>query len=349
MRIAVVSSQVPFIHGGAEIHAANLIQALHKAGHKAELVAIPFKWYPASTLLDHMTLCRMIDLSESAGQPIDLVIGLKFPAYLVPHPNKVLWILHQHRTAYELWSHPTFGDLIHDPQGLTVRDAIHAADRRFIPESRAVYANSRNVAKRLQHYCGVASEPLYHPPSGPERFYFAEAERYLFFPSRINPMKRQSLVVEALGYCRHQVKVVFAGTPDTPAVMTDLKQLAARLRVEDRLEWRGHISDQEKFDLYARCLGVIYPPVDEDYGYITLEAMLARKPVITTSDAGGPLEFIEHGVSGLVGEATPQALAAHMDELWSDPARAARWGRAGRDMYESLNISWEHAVETLLA
>ena len=40
------------------------------------------------------------------------------------------------------------------------------------------------------------------------------------------------------------------------------------------------------------ALGVIFPPLDEDYGYVTLEAMLAAKPVITCTDSGGPLEFV---------------------------------------------------------
>jgi hypothetical protein len=106
MRILITTTQVPFIRGGAEVHAEGLRDALRRFGHEAEILAIPFKWYPPEKILDHMLACQLLDVTEVAGTPVDRVIGLKFPAYLIPHPNKVLWILHQHRTAYELWDHP---------------------------------------------------------------------------------------------------------------------------------------------------------------------------------------------------------------------------------------------------
>ena len=179
-------------------------------------------------------------------------------------------------------------------------------------------------------------------------FYKDEPKPFLFFPSRISPLKRQSLVVEALQHCNQKVKVTFAGTAEDPGLMDKLIKRVHALGLQDRVQWRGHISNEEKITLYANCLGVIYPPLDEDYGYITLEAMLAQKPVITTFDAGGPLEFVEDGISGLIAESTPRALAEAMDDIWMDFGRAERWGKAGREMYESHDITWQHAVETLL-
>lgn len=349
MKVVVATTQVPFIRGGAEIHAENLLAALRQNGVEAEMVSIPFKWYPAPKILDHILACRLLDLEEANGEKIDRVIGLKFPAYLIPHPNKVLWILHQHRTAYDLKNHPQYADLIHQEHGSAVIGAIEEADRRYIPEARAVYANSRNVAGRLKHFCGIDSQPLYHPPGNAEAFYSADAEPYLYFPSRLNPLKRQSLVIEALAHTRQPVSVVFAGAADNPAYGDELKALAERLGVASRITWAGRVSEEEKLSLYARCLGVVYPPIDEDYGYITLEAMLAAKPVITTEDAGGPLEFVENGQTGLACSPTAQALAAAMDDMWSDKARAQRWGQEGKALYAARNVSWRNVVDTLLA
>src|SRR5690606_3032321 len=103
MRVLVTTVKVPFVYGGAEVHAANLVRELQKAGHEAELVEIPFRWYPPEQMLDHLLACRLLDLTEANGVAVDRVIGLKFPAYHVRHPHKVLWILHQHRTLYDLW------------------------------------------------------------------------------------------------------------------------------------------------------------------------------------------------------------------------------------------------------
>lgn len=317
-------------------------------GHEAEIIAIPFKWYPPEKVLDHMLACRLLDLTEVAGTPVDLLIGLKFPAYLIPHPNKVLWILHQHRTAYELWDHP-LGDLIYSPNGREVRDAIREADRQIIPQARAVYANSGNVARRLKEFCEIDSMPLYHPPPHADKFYSAPGEEHLFFPSRLCLPKRQIMVLEALAQTKEPVRVRFAGTPDSPRYAEELKTQARKLKVASRVEWLGQVTEEEKREQYARSLGVVYPPVDEDYGYVTLEAMLASKPVITCTDSGGPLEFVRAGETGLIAEPTPEKLAQALDQLWQDKERAARWGKAGRALYDRMNISWANVIRKLLA
>ncbi len=348
MRILIATAQVPFIRGGAEAHAEGLRDALCRAGHAAEIVAIPFKWYPPEKILDHMLACRLLDLTEFSGTPVDLLIGLKFPAYLIPHPHKVVWILHQHRTAYELWDHP-LGDLIYAPDGAQVREAIQTADRQLLAEAERLYANSANVARRLKQYCGLDSAPLYHPPPHAEEFYCAPTTGdYLFFPSRLCHPKRQSLVLEALAQVSESVRVRFAGTPDHPSYIDELKTQARRLKVHERVEWLGAVDEALKRRLYSEARGVIYPPIDEDYGYVTLEAMLASKPVITCTDSGGPLEFVTHTETGLVSEPTAHALAAAMDELWTGEDRAREWGRNGRALYEKLNISWDNVVRKLL-
>ncbi|HEX9989861.1 MAG TPA: glycosyltransferase family 4 protein [Chloroflexia bacterium] len=348
MRILIAITQVPFIRGGAELHAEGLRDALRAAGHEAEIVAIPFKWYPAGQIMSHMAACRLLDLSQVGDTPIDLLIGLKFPAYLIRHPNKVLWILHQHRQAYELWEHP-MGDLHLEPDGVRVRDAIRHADRHLIPEAKRVFANSKTVAGRLKEYCGIDSHPLYHPPHEAEKFYSAEAEDYLLFPSRIGPMKRQGLVLEALARTRHRVQVRFMGAADRDMYEKDLYAKERELGLQKRVRWLGPVPDGEKIAAYAHALGVIYPPVDEDYGYVTLEAMLSSKPVITCTDSGGPLEFVRDGETGLVVEPTPEALASAFDTIWEDRQRAKAWGEAGRKLYDSLDISWSTVVKKLLS
>jgi glycosyltransferase involved in cell wall biosynthesis len=349
MRVAVVTVQIPFIRGGAEVHAAGLLEALRNHGCDADIVAIPYKHYPPERILDHMMVCRLLDLTEAFGNPINRVIALKFPAYLVPHPNKVLWILHQHRAAYEMWDHPQGGDLRRMANGRAVRDAIQQADRNLIPEARAVFTNSRRVSQRLKNGCGIESTPLYHPPAGAEAFYCSEPSGYLLYPSRIAVLNRQTLVLKALAQTRQAVRVVFIGETDHPQWQQECDRLVRELRLQERVEFLGSVSESEKLRLYAESLGVVFVPVDEDYGYITLEAMLSRKPVLTCKDSGGPLEFVRHHETGIVAEPTPEAVAEGLDALWADRTRAERWGMAGYECYQSMNISWKNVVERLLA
>ena len=346
MRILITTVQIPFVRGGAEMLADGLQAALTAAGHEAAQVRLPFKWYPPERLVEQIVAARLFDLTESNGRSIDRVIGLKFPAYLIPHPNKVLWLVHQYRTVYDLWG-TELCELTHAANGEEVRDAVRSADTALIPEARARYAIAKNVADRLQRFCGISAEALYHPPPAAELIHGGQAEDFLYYPSRINRTKRQLLVVEALALCREPVHVRFSTLADDQRYAAQVHRRIVALGLSERVEWLDSTDDDAKRDLYARCLGVMFPPLDEDYGYVTLEAMLASKPVITCADSGGPLEFVRDGETGLVAEPTPQGLADAMDRLWSERGFAEQCGAAGRDRYQQLNINWPRVVERL--
>lgn len=349
MRVLLATTQVPFVTGGAENLVQELQAALQRSGHLTDTVALPFKWYPAERILDHMLASRMYDLTESSGHAVDLLVGLKFPAYFIPHPNKVMWIMHQHRSAYDLWAHPQFGDLLTWPKGRMIRNAIHEADCALLPEAHRIFTISKRVAERMRHYCDIEATPLYHPPKMADSFFCGPAGDYLFYPSRLSPLKRQDLVIQALAHTSQPVVVAFAGTPDSSEYEVQLKAMAQEAGVADRVIWLGRLSEEEKLDRYAKSVGVVFPPWDEDYGYITLEAMLSEKPVITCSDSGGTLEFVLDGKTGLVTEPLPESLAGAMDLLWEKRAVAAEWGKAGRARYYGLGITWERVVQSLTA
>lgn len=348
MRIIIATVQIPFVSGGAESHAEGLRDALIAEGHEAAIVTVPFNPAAPERIPDQMLACRMMDLREIHGTRVDRLIALKFPAYLIPHPHKVVWVLHQHRAAYDLWDYP-FEDLSASPRGVMVREAIRRADQ-LLNEAAAVYANSKNIANRLGHYCGVPATPLYHPPPNAESFYCArETGEYFFVPSRLSASKRQSLVLDALALTKQKVKVRFAGVADSAEYGKRLKALADKLGVASRVEWLGFIAEEAKRENYAKSIGVLFPPVDEDYGYITLEAMLSSKAVITCEDSGGPLEFVSNRKTGLIAKPTAAALAAAMDELWRERDLAATYGRAGREQYRRLGLSWSEVVKRLLS
>lgn len=348
MRVGVLRTQVPFVSGGAERHAANLVSALNAYGHAAEEIALPFKWYPGKTLVDHILSARMLDLTEAEGVPVDMVIGLKFPAYLVPHPNKLFWVIHQHRQAYDMWDLGT-SDLLDDPDGAAVRALIQAEDRAaFAQTPHPIYANSGNVASRLKTHLGVDAAPLYHPPPNADRMMQGKYGEYLFAPGRLNASKRIDLILHALASTGSRIPLVVAGVAENPEYQNALITLAHDLGVADRVTWLGPVDDETLLRHYAEARAVVFTPQDEDYGYITLEAMLAAKPVITVTDAGGPLEFITNGAEGCVTAPTATALGSAFQEMMDDPNRAERLGQAGLARYQGMNLSWERVVTTLV-
>jgi glycosyltransferase involved in cell wall biosynthesis len=342
--ILICTTQVPFTSGGAESHVEGLRRALIAAGYNAEVVALPFKWYPPSEIMRSALAWRLLDLSEANGKPVDLVIGMKFPAYLVAHPRKVLWIIHQYRSAYNLWDTP-FDDLSTYPDGAQLREWIRQADNQHIPQARKVFANSKTVADRLRRYNQIESEPLYHPPPHAESLRSGEQGDYIFYPSRLEPQKRQELLIEATQYLRTPTRIIFAGGSGDPK---RYESLGKKYGAGDRVCLRGFVTESEIIDLYANALGVCYLPFDEDYGYVTLEAMLSGKPVVVAADGGGATEFIEHGREGLVTEPDPRAIAESIDQLYSDRARAQSMGERGLGKIKSMNLSWDHVVERLI-
>lgn len=210
MRIAIATVQVPFIRGGAEILVDMLRDELKKRGHQVDVITIPFKWYPGETLVNCMMMGRMMDLTEVNGEKIDRVIAMKFPAYYVKHEKKVLWLMHQHRQAYDLWN-TKYGDLQNFPDGETIRNFIVENDKKYISESEAVYTIAQNTSNRLMNFCSISSTPLYHPPLNHEKLHCEKYGDYIFYPSRIDKIKRQRLLVEAARYLKTDAKIVLAG------------------------------------------------------------------------------------------------------------------------------------------
>ncbi|HEX6132175.1 MAG TPA: glycosyltransferase family 4 protein [Actinomycetota bacterium] len=348
MRIGVLHPQTSFVRGGAEIHTEALVRALREAGHEAETITMAGKWYPATELAHQMAVWRSFDPSESNGLKIDAVIALKFPAYLASHERKIVWLIHQHRSAYELWDHPEYGDLIKQDDGPQVRDLIWKADRVALGEAKRIFTNSRNVKDRLWASLRIPAEVLYHPSPVTDVLLTRDPGPYgdaIVFPSRLELLKRQSLAIDAMRHVRTDVRLVLAGKgPDERA----LRDRIARLGLEDRVRIEIFPPDERLFELYLGALGVCYPPFDEDYGYVTLEGFAAERPVVTTTDAGGPLEFVVDGETGLVTEPDPAALAEAFDRLYRDREAAARMGRAGNALVREVVPSWPDVVSRLL-
>jgi glycosyltransferase involved in cell wall biosynthesis len=341
MRILVTAAQAPFLHGGGESHVDNLCAALRAAGHGVELLRLPFKFSPEPDIERLMAFCDGYDLSAPNGQHVDRVISLQFPGYGMRHPQHVVWLMHQHRSVYELYDASTA-----TPALARLRDEIIAFDGKALSNVSRRFANSRRVAERLRRHNGLDATPLYHPPPGAESLHCGESWDYVFYPSRLESLKRQDLVIEAARRLSCNVKVLIGGEGGQ---QERYQQLIERHGLGDRVRLIGRFSEAERIVLYAHALAVVFPPFDEDLGYVTLEAMHAGKPVVTCNDSGGPLEFVVPGETGEVVAPEPEALAGAIDRLAANPGRARDLGQAGRERIVSLGLSWQRVVDALCA
>jgi glycosyltransferase involved in cell wall biosynthesis len=335
MDVIVAGAQVPFVRGGAELHQENLVAALRAAGHRADLVRVPVAW-EKGRLFDSPLAWRMLPMD------CDLLIATNFPSYFARHTRKVVWLFHQHRGAYDA-ADAAWSDVERDGESLETQRQLTEWDNRALGEAERLYTTSGVVADRLARYNGLAGTPLYHPPPLHDLLHPGPFGDYVFCPSRLETNKRPMLTVEALAHVGEPTRAVLAGEGTLRQAMDGT---AARLGVGSRLELPGFVSDAELIELYAGALAVVYAPHDEDYGYVTLHAFLAGKPVITAGDSGGTLEWVEDGVTGLVTDGTPAGVGAAIVRLAEDRELAFRLGAAGRAKVRSL--AWGPVVNQLL-
>ena len=346
-RVAVLGAQVPFVRGGAELLNESLVKQINKLeGVQAELIQLPFKWYPEEQMLNDMAAWRLLDLSESCGKKIDLVIPTKFPTYAVQHSNKILWLVHQHRVLYDLEN--TEFDYSEEDKlrfnSKIIRDKIRKTDVDFILESEKRYTIADNVTSRLQNFNGISAQTLYPPAPFADKIMSGDYGDYVLFIGRIEKMKRADLLVKAILMSSKKTKAYFIGTGSESA---NLESLIKNNKLDDRCKMLGYVSEEELTDYLAHCKAVFYAPYDEDYGYATIEAFLAKKPVITCHDSGEVATIVNNTQSGFVVDNEPKAVADVIKKLYNlSPSQLNKMAKNGHEFAKS--ISWDYVLEKLV-
>ena len=340
--VLVCETQVPFVTGGAESLVRSLVEQLRTRGYKAELVSLPFKWYPKQEILAHAAAWRLLDLSESNGRPIDLLIGTKFPSYFARHPRKVAWLIHQHRAAYDLCG-TEYSDFEHVELDVGLRQKLMELDRQMLEECWRRFTISETTTQRLERFTGVRAEALYHPPRLAGRLRAGPYGNYVLSVGRLESTKRIDLLLKAMPDVDPSLRLLVVGE----GTQRDrFEAVAEEYGLDGRVEFVGRVGDETLLELYAGALAVAFVPYDEDYGLVTLEAFLARKPVVTASDSGGTLEFVKDGVSGVVCAPEADAVADALNRLVTDRRLAASLGEAGYE--RARQITWDGVIGKLV-
>jgi glycosyltransferase involved in cell wall biosynthesis len=381
MKIGIVApSPVPFCIGGAEKLCWGLLDYINQqTPHKAELIKLPSREHSFWELIDTYREFTRLDLSH-----FDVVVSTKYPSWMVRHPNQVCYMLHRLRGLYDTYhftglplecdsAHPKVRALIDfmkryqgDPTRLDEffagADRLRGADIppevlifpgplirqvvRFLDDAglapsriRRYAAISRNVVGREGYFPRGAGATAVYPPSDLPYFIHGK-QQYFFTVGRLDGAKRIHLLVSAMLRARTDVTLKIAGTgPDEEA----LRRLAGG---DSRIQFLGFAPDREVIQLYGDSLAVPYVPYDEDYGLVTIEAMASGKPVLTTTDAGGPNEFVRNGETGFVVAPDPEALAERLDFMASHRQALLEMKPACQDTVKP--ITWAAVCRALL-
>lgn len=344
--VLILGTQVPFTRGGAELLIDRLKQELAARGCDVDVVALPFNALPKTGLVHQVAMWRALDVSSFAGRRVDLVIGTKFPSYAVKHPRKVLWMIHQHRQIYELYG-TRFGDFEATPEDEALRRLLVQADVQSLAECSRIFTISDNVSVRLKRFLDVDSVPLPPPPPLGDSYRSGDKGRYILSVGRLCSIKRVDLILRAMPRIHHDLTLKVVGAADEPAIERYLKSEVDKHHLWERVELLGRVSDTELLDLYAGAFAVYYAPYDEDYGFVTIEALRSGKPVVTATDSGSTLELVRDGDNGVVADPTEEGIATGFNAMYRDPALYDRLVAGARSIRPSA--SWEDICTRLLS
>lgn len=333
---------MPFVRGGAEYFTDNLVARLRQRGYQVDLIQLPLQTLPIEEVIKGCLAWRLLNVDRIYNDSIDLVIGTKFPSYMIPHANKRIWLVHQYREIYDL-----YGSQYSGFQGTSKDNQLRASlielDQLAFKEAQKVFTISKTVSGRLKKFNGFESTPIYPPLDDADTFRFESLEDFVLSVSRLEGNKRVHLLIEAMRYVSPRFKAVIVGEG---FLRRDYEKLVEKFGLGDRVQFAGGVTREELIDLYSRAGALFYGPIGEDYGYATLEAFYARKPVITCRDSGGILEFVDES-SGWIAANDPRQIAECIESAMTNKVEARMRGMAGNAAIQYIN--WDYVFDKLLA
>jgi len=343
MKVLIVNNVVPFDACTDEELAIHLQANLRLAGHESEILRIPYQRQFAARIPAQMLMTRAFELSN-----VDQVIALTFPAYLIRHKCKTLWLpyLGQACDPYDT-EQATLPTNQTDDQ---LQAYIRRADREAFAESRHVFAGSELVRQRMLKYSKFDARVLPPPINDPQIFTGEAPGDYIFAGGRVNAAQRQKLLLEALSLADRHVKLVIAGPQDSPSYVEELQKMVADAGLADRVKLDLRFVPRSLHAAYVnRSAAVVC--VSETYdglSPVVMEAAIAGKALIGTADCSGSLSLLKAGETGWVVQPSASELAKAMNAVYEDRTRLAQYGAAARSLWHSSGINWPRTIEALL-
>ena len=340
MKIAVVTPKTMGEKGGAENLYEGLVRALRKVGHDVTKVEVLVDESTFEKILEAYSNCYYLDLSE-----YDLVISTKAPTYMVRHRNHVSYLLHTIRVFYDMFGHEFDSK---DEEKQKQRRLIHEFDKYGLDPIRVKkhYVIGDTVVQRMKasdpFWNNIDFEVLYPSPIYPN-YLEPEKGEFVFLPGRLHRWKRVDLAINAMKYVTHDVKLLIAGEGEDAK---DFMKMAKQNGLEERVEFLGRVSDEELLKLYSKSIAVIFTPIQEDFGYIAVEAFKSKKPVITCTDSGEPSKIVKDGISGFIIKPDPKKIAEKINYLIENSHDATLMGINGFSSVK--DITWDKVVLRLM-
>lgn len=383
MKIAILGpSPVPFTIGGVENLLWKLCETINqKTIHQAELIKLPSREDNFWNIIENYYNFYKLNLNY-----FDLVITTKYPAWMIRHSNHICYMCHRLRGLYDTYhftklsidvkysckpidnileymknnNHPNnldeffnllfklkkeqnkVDDSYFNFPGPFIRKIVHYMDDYGLSKKNITkfYSISEIVKKRERYFPQNIDIKVIYPPSA-LNYFSCKDYKYIFMVSRLDGPKRIDMLIKAMKHVKSNIDLLIAGTGPQEQ---ELKKLAKN---DNRIKFLGFVNDEDIEKYYANSLVIPYFPYDEDYGLITIEAMMHKKPVITTFDSGGPTEFVINNQTGFITDFDEKAIGEKIEFFAKNPSEAKRMGENAYNKVK--DITWENTIKHLLS
>lgn len=377
MKIALIApSPIPYTMGGAEKLWFGIYKYINEnTNHQCELIKIPVNENSFWGLIDSYYDFFKLDLSY-----FDMVISGKYPAWMVNHHNHHLYMLHCLRgfydcfhflnildeiktnndkvknivnqmssdslsirqlfeLVYDLKNEKNIEKELFDFPGAFIRKIVMYFDKKAMENIVSFSSISKTVASRKEYFPLNQKVNVIYPPSTLDKFHSLNYD-YFFIVSRLDNAKRIDIILKAYLKSKSEIPLVIAGTGP---LEEEFKELT---KDDKRINFVGFLSDTELTKYYANAYSVIFVPYDEDYGLITIEAMMSNKPVITFNDSGGVLEFVENNKTGVVCKPNVNDLKRVFENISNNKDLILAMGKNAKEKVS--DITWNNLIDNLL-
>ncbi len=233
-------------------------------------------------------------------------------------------------------------------------------ERLLIQRADGIIASTYDERQQIIRHCGATPRQVHVIPCGVDLERFIPQDRQcarqklglkyhspvLLYVGRLDPFKGPDVLLQAAAMMEEEAQVLIVGGKlSGDKELDQLRELARRLKISQRVHFLGARPQQELPIFYSAADVTVVPSYHESFGLAAVESLACGTPVVATR-AGGLMTVVRHGETGYLVQRCPGFFAERLDSLLQNPEVLAQMRAVARPSV--LQYSWKHVASQML-